>query len=183
MSKVPLKFHGPFGKQSFALLKAISDWTDTLPPGVVEVESDPIPADDDYGLELILTVHPSEPEACPIGLLVTNRATGVTLHRWGQIARKVRVNVKRKHEILIGLGVEPMELSVEEVLQICRQVAAGKVHLEVGVWRGRLVSTWGYVGLPSGRFKMSGCGDHWFWRPASKLGLAEIREVSYAPWS
>lgn len=170
------------------LLDRISDWVLSFPPGVVELTPLTIPEDDDYGLAAALALRPLKEGACPIELGITvpeeNSATYIFLDTWSSIARRYRFTISPGKEERVGLYIEPLRLPVETVLEVCRQVAAGAVHLEAVAWARRLVGTTGYVFLSEGLFPMRGIGVPLsLARAAVKLGFLRTYTVRYLAWA
>ena len=83
----------------------------------------------------------------------------------------------------VGLFVEPTLLPVSRVLEVCQAVGRGHAHIRLGLFRGRLACTEGYVQLSDRRFRMTGVGGRlWVYQALSPLGLAEVRRAEYEPW-
>lgn len=180
----------PLSDKARDILARVEAWVTTFPPDTLSVSQLPIPDDDDYGLELILLVEPSRTGACPVEIGVIKPAAGSTVYicldKWAAIARRagLRLSDEQHKGELVGLYVEPIQLSVEQVSEICKAVAAGSVTLEIGVIAGKLVSTAGYVNLRGGRFNMRGIGGgRTFLKLTDRLGLTETRRIKYEPWA
>lgn len=176
------------GPEAQQLLDRISDWVSSFPPGVVELAHLTIPEDDEYGLAAALALRPSKEGACPIELGMTvpeeSSATYIFLDTWSSVARRYRFRITPGQETRVGLYIEPVRLPVETVLEVCRQVAAGAVHLEAVTWAGRLVGTAGYVILSEGLFPMRGIGvPRSLARAAAKLRLLRTQTVRYLAWT
>jgi len=170
-----------------SLVDAIVEWGQRFPAGIVDISQLPIPCDDDYGLESIIQLKPLNADSCPMEIGVTLPQAGSTIYifldRWSHIGKLGGVFVPPNKADLVGLYVEPIELSIDRVIEICGAVATGAVFLDVGIFRGRLFCTAGYVQLSSGRFSMSGpCGGLPLVRIASLVGHGRIVQMSYAPW-
>jgi len=170
--------------------KAIVNWVGSFPPGIVSLRELSIPDSDDYGLVAILQLQPSNQNACPIELgFVSTTSCGQTyvyifLDTLRAIAKHGGLSVSRSKEHLVGIYVEPVKLSVENLLVICKQVARGFVHLDVGVISGRLVATNGHVQLATGPFRMEGngcCPFAWL-KMLKKVKIAQINSIVYTAW-
>lgn len=169
-------------------LDRIKDWISSFPPGTVELADLPIPEDDDYGLAAALSLRPLKEGACPVELGFTvpekSSATYIFLDTWSSIAWRHGFTITPGHEERVGLYVEPVYLPVETVLEVCRQVAAGAVHLEAVTWSGRLVGTAGYVIRSKGLFPMRGVGVPLsLARAGAKLRLLSTSTVRYRAWT
>jgi hypothetical protein len=170
------------------LMGRVQDWINTFPSSVVTLSEKSIPDDDDYGLELVLSMEPSKALACPIevGLVRPEGGSDVYLFldTWEGIAKRGGLRTPTKDvSRRVGLYVEPMRLSTEQVLGICRAVSAGSVKMHMGVFSGRLISTSGYVQVGHHRFSMHGIGG-WshLLRAATFFGWADVLDVPYEPW-
>jgi hypothetical protein len=177
-----------FSEKLEGLLQALAGWTASLGTEAVEVIEQANPDNDEYGTALSLAFRPRTPGACPMEIGVTRPEAGscvyIFLDRWSAIASRTHVAVAPHKAGLVGLYVEPIPLSAEETIEICRAVSDGAVHLEIGLRAGTLMSTSGYVALPRGHFPMHGVGVPLaFVRVLSSLGLGEVRAIQYAAWS
>lgn len=165
---------------SAELLDLLEGWVRSLPPGSAEVGR--TRETDEYGPSTVLRLRPG-PGACALDVTVLDDgACGLGLDAWSRLAARLGVGASR-----LGLDVadftalfhEPAALPAERVLEVCRAVAAGAVHLEAGVLRGRIVCTRGHVRTASGPFRMHGVGGPLL------LGrvLGSVHRVHYAPWA
>jgi hypothetical protein len=185
-----MRLWGPMlSQKSLDVIEKLEAWMQHLPDDVVKLVYRPIPVDDEYGSEVIIGFEPMAPEACPleIGVTIPKAGSGVyiSIDTWKSIAKRIKVSVSPSKANLIGLYVEPTSLSVEQTIEICEAVARGAVHLEVGVWQGWMVSTSGYVELPTQRFLMHGIGPPLsIFRIATSLGCKSVASVrvNYQPW-
>jgi hypothetical protein len=168
---------------------ALEAWARSLPPGTAAVEGLPVEAydpDDEYGLEAAIAFRPARPGGCP--LEIGWKRTGgrpyamVTLDRWGRIAERLGLTVPGESRDRVGLFIEPRRLADEKLVEIGRAVAAGRVHLEVGAWRGQLVGTAGHLSLDGELLRLRGTGDGWLGKISSLYGGDEVRRVPYEPW-
>lgn len=170
-----------------AIGKAVDVWINDLPTETVNLIHRTIPADDAYGSEVIIGVEPTNPASCPleIGVTVPEAGSGVylCLDRWSSVAKRAGYTFSSAVDFY-ALYIEPVSLSVEQTLEICQAVARGAVHLEVGIYREKLISTRGYVKLTTGRFKMHGIstGMPGLLMVARFFGYGSVREVNYEPW-
>ena len=176
-------------QKPLGLIEKLEAWMQHWPDNVVKLVYRPIPLDDEYGSDIIIGFEPMASEACPleIGVTVPEAGSGVYIFidTWKSIAKRIKVCVSPSQAEFIGLYVEPTLLSIEQTVEICEAVARGAVHLEVGVYRGHIVSTSGYVQLPTQRFLMHGIGfplGMGIFRIAKSLGCTSILRVNYKPW-
>lgn len=175
-------------ERSQAIVRAIEEWLTTLPPGTVRSRALEIPSDDEYGFETLLALEPVRPNACPIEIGVTvpegGSAVALFLDTWGNVARRLGCELSPEKAARVALFVEPTPMTVEQVLDACTAVAGGSVHLDAGLLRGRLVSTSGWLGTRTGRFKMHGFEDYLLpiLRMMTFAGIVKVETVPYEPW-
>jgi hypothetical protein len=166
---------------------AIGAWASSFPPGVVELVHLPIPEDDDYRLAASLALRPVKDGGCPIELGITvpekNSATCIFIDSWAALAHRHGFAVAASHSKFVALYLEPVRLRLDTVLEVCRQVAAGAVHLQAVTLGRRLVGTAGSVPYSEGRLVMRGNGTPLsLARAAAKLRLLRTRRIQYTPW-
>lgn len=167
---------------------AVRQWVATLPVDVVELRRRPVPAFDEYGLESILALTPSRVEACPLELGITGPAEGSRVYISIDTARELAARLGLECRGAgdggrIALYREPMRLSLQQVLEVCRAVCHGEVVLTVGTVGNRLASTTGFIRLPDGDLPLHGIDQALpFLKLARLAGLAVFREVRYQPW-
>jgi hypothetical protein len=172
-----------------ALVEAMRAWAEALPPEAAQVSYPAIPADDDYGLETIISFQPNRPDACPLEVGITfpsaqeQAAAYVSIDSWGAAARRTGLRVAPGKEDWIALFFEPIVISAERLCEICAAVARGAIRMEVGAWGEKLGWTAGSVQLRDGPLHMRGPAS----RPPlvgllSSVGLCRRINVEYVPW-
>ena len=162
------------------LLDLLEGWIASLPPGSARVGR--TRETDEYGPSTVLRLRPG-PTACALDVTVLDDgACGLGLDAWSRLSARLGVGASRlglPARDFTALFREPAALPAQRVLEVCRAVAAGAVHLEAGVLRGRIVCTRGHVRAAPGPFPMNGVGGPLL---VSRL-LGTVHRVQYAPWA
>lgn len=177
----------PLSEKTLAFLESIRAWFGTFVPGAVDLTEEAVhPPDEEYGLELILKFAPREQNASALTIDCAPDAIGFILDDCESFARKRRLKMcvlsgSRNTGILHYAPVTA--LGNEEMLQVCKAVAAANIRLEIATILNRLSNSCGYIELPEKRFSLEGLGGSFaFPRALSRFGLAKIQAIQFSPW-
>jgi hypothetical protein len=168
---------------SYSILRLLDQWSTTIPPATVAIEREPDPQSE-YGPSVEIRFRPKRQRACNLDITITD--SGLAVDSWSRLAARYGVGYSKPHppaEDFVALYLEPRLLPAELVLAACKAVAAGEVHLEIGIVLNRIVGTRGFLRLPVGPFRMDGVGAPMLVsKMLEKAKLGAIRRVVYDPW-
>jgi hypothetical protein len=171
---------------SDAILQLLDEWVATIPPADVDVMKERNPWGE-YGPSTVIRFRPTRQRACNLDVLVLDDGScGFFVDSWSRLAARCGLEYSRlglASEDFVALFLEPSPLSGSLVLAVCKAVAAGEIHLEVGLILNRIVCTRGFLRTPSGPFRMHGVGGPMLIsKILGRAGLGTVRRITYDPW-
>jgi hypothetical protein len=173
-------------QSSESLLRLLEEWSATMPPAAVRIEREPDPHSE-YEPSVAMRFRPKRQRECNLDITITDTGyCGLFVDSWSRLAARYGIGYSKPHppaEDVIALYLEPRLLPAELVLAACKAVAAGEVHLEIGIVLNRIVGTRGFLRLPTGPFRMDGVGAPMVVsKMLEKAKLGAIQRVVYDPW-
>jgi hypothetical protein len=166
---------------SDSILQLLDEWIVTITPAAVDVTKERN-LQGEYGPSTEIQFRPRRQRACNMDVLVLDDGScGFFLDSWSRLATRYGVEYSRWGSTsgdLVALYLEPSHLPGDLVLTVCKAVANGEIHLEVGLLFNRFTCTRGFLRTSSGPFRMHGVGGPML---VSKV-LGAVRRVIYDPW-
>jgi hypothetical protein len=171
---------------SASILRLLDEWIATIPPEAVDVTKELDP-EGEYGPSTMLRFRPKRQGACYLEILILDDGScGFDVDLWSRLAARCGVNYSRlglPADDFTALFLEPSSLPRNLMLAICKAVAAGEIHLEIGLVWGRIVCTRGFIRTPSGPVRMNGVGGPLVTSKILEIvGKGAVRRIPYDPW-